>query len=986
MSPIGPAWDELGKIDYLLDQLARAVERGEVGLEVYERLAPRYLERRAEVALQLTRQAERPSAPTGSFRAPVSPVPAAARVAHRTAPAPRPAISPGAWMTYAGAFLVVVSVAIFTIYAWAAMPVFVKLAVLAAVTLAFYAGGELVRTRMRLPAVGVALIGVGSAMLVFDGWAVINGFGLSGPLPWALLLLACSLVYWRTEMRIVGGWFGAIGAAAQVGWWWLLGQALHFPAEWQVAGIAVVALMWSLAGDRVEGEGPLAALGTVLRTGSALLVVLTSVSMLGRSLDVLGHGTIGVIAAAVLTAVAATIVVERRAPELGRFSAALHVPVVLALMAYDGSPGLVAAVCAFAAIAYAAYAIVRGGAGYAAISLFAAVMSVPMVGEHFGWETTLSVAVLGALFAAAAAAGSRLRLPRSMSGGGSDAGPRSGAGSAWHWMGLGGLALVAFPGVPIAGDGLPLLAAHMTGEHVLLAAWVLAMWAVVAAVSRRQVAGWPVVACSFYALAAGAGWVLPGLHSAWYAAALLLLAAAWRQAEPWDVRALRLAPAWLLGSCRVLFLAIPLVGLVASEVFFSVRAYPVAALLALAALVWGADALRSKSWWSLAPASVFLVAATFLAAWRASDLADAAVAAAAVAAAVALAGAFGPRRRDGWGAYLAAGGALAGTFLVAGAVSEPDRLTVALVLVAASWALTAVAADLQLLFGVAGLVVSLALRAALDWLDPSPLVAIASYSALAAALFAPRGFSLGAGGSALRRASRALGAAGLATAAQLALIGLYRTGFAPELGAHALQVGEVGLGVGLLVSGAIVVLGSAVERFEPGEYLGYGIGLLGIFALMDRGGVTQAEFYLLAVAAYAIAMGLRYVRAGEGRRMPAAADSVAFAAAVAAPFLLSLNQADVAVGLQHGLWALGLSVAAIAAGLLTRTRLHFLGGMAVAALEALWLSRSVLFALPTWFWIGLAGLALIAGGVTFARRELLGAASRRVNEGLAGWR
>lgn len=29
VSPVDSVWDELGKIDYLLDQLAKAVERGE---------------------------------------------------------------------------------------------------------------------------------------------------------------------------------------------------------------------------------------------------------------------------------------------------------------------------------------------------------------------------------------------------------------------------------------------------------------------------------------------------------------------------------------------------------------------------------------------------------------------------------------------------------------------------------------------------------------------------------------------------------------------------------------------------------------------------------------------------------------------------------------------------------------------------------------------------------------------------------------------
>ena len=66
MSPIDPVWDQLGKIDYLLDQLARAVERGDAGLEVYERMAPRYLERRAELAEILERRAARGEAAPGS--------------------------------------------------------------------------------------------------------------------------------------------------------------------------------------------------------------------------------------------------------------------------------------------------------------------------------------------------------------------------------------------------------------------------------------------------------------------------------------------------------------------------------------------------------------------------------------------------------------------------------------------------------------------------------------------------------------------------------------------------------------------------------------------------------------------------------------------------------------------------------------------------------------------------------------------------------
>ena len=52
-----PVWTELGNIDYLLDQFARAVERGEVSSEAYERFSPRYLERRIELVEIIERRA-----------------------------------------------------------------------------------------------------------------------------------------------------------------------------------------------------------------------------------------------------------------------------------------------------------------------------------------------------------------------------------------------------------------------------------------------------------------------------------------------------------------------------------------------------------------------------------------------------------------------------------------------------------------------------------------------------------------------------------------------------------------------------------------------------------------------------------------------------------------------------------------------------------------------------------------------------------------
>ena len=1003
MSPIDPIWDQLGKIDYLLDQLARAVERGDAGLEVYERMAPRYLERRAELAGILERRAARgEAAPAIATITTTEPLPAErpapaleSRPVERTYLQPPvvsasvPAISAGSWMTYAGAFLVVVAVAIFTIYAWGSMPALAKLAVLGAVTAGFYLGGEFVRTRMELPAAGVALIGVGSAMLLFDGWAVINGYGLQGMWPWAVLLLACSLAYWATELRIAGGWFGAIGAAAQVGWWWLLGQAMHVPGEWQAAGIAVVALLWAVGGGRVGVDGPLVALATVLRSGSVVLGALTVVAVAAA---VVGKARpdLVLVAAALVTGVCATGIVELRVRSAGRWSVLAHIPVYLAAMVCwnAGPSSSVPAVLGLLAVFYGAFAWVRGGRGYALLSTVMAATGVMALAERMEWTSFVTVGLVGALFAVGAIAGHLLEASRTRAEAPALS-PERDAAVAWRAAALVGLGLSTLLGTPIAGQGLPLAAIRVGSDHALLAVWMLALWATVAAVTRARTAGWFVFGWSFYALAAGVAWAFQGLHSAWYAVALLVLAIAWRQADPIAARVLRIAADAVRVACLGLFVAIPLGAIAASTVFFSTRAYPVAFVLALAALAWAGDWLRLRLGmaWALVPAAFFGVLAAFVAGWTASDLAGGSMAAAAAGAALGLGSLAGPRRPDGWGTFLALGGAVTATVLSTWALGTPDHLAAALALITVAWGLSALAADIPELYAVAGLFGSFTLGAVLAWRDPRPWVALFSYPLLAAAFFAPEAMRTGLDGTRPRRTARALALTALAVAAQLVLMGLWArlVGDAlPQL--HAFEVGEVGLAVGLIAFGAIAVLRAGYDGREAETYAGYAFMLLGVFAFMDVAGIGQQELYLVAVAGYAAAMGVLYSRREVGRRFPGSADAVAFVAAVVAPFLMSIASWDPASALTHGLWALGLAVCAIVIGQLVRAKLHFVGGIIVAALEALWLSRSVLLALPSWVWIGLAGAALIGGGVTFARRQLLGEASRRVGDDMADWR
>ena len=983
-----PVWDELGKIDYLLDQLARSVERGEVDRSAYDRFAPRYLTRRAELADVLTSRASKAALVAAPTATSLPPAPAAARLTTAPQPAraasPRTPVSAGAWMTYAGAFLVVVAVAIFTIYAWGSMPALAKLAVLAVVTAAFYAGGDVVRTRLGLPAAGVALIGVGSAMLIFDGWAVINGFDLTGPMPWAVLFLACSVAYWLTERRIAGGWFGAIGAAAQIGWWWMLGQALLVGAVWQVAGIAVVAVLWLLGGERVREDEPLGALGSVLRVGARVVAVVASVGMLPALAD--RPGSLSLVLAAAVTAIAATVVIERSAPPARRLGAAAHIPVVLASISlWESSAGGhanggVVVVLAVLALAWGAYAVWRGGFGYAALSALALTLSSLALADSLSLTAKPTLAIVASLFAMLACAGHlAARRPTTALPALHE------AAALWKWTGL-ALLVPATLAVPLASRAIPLAGMTITQGHVALAAGVFGVLLTASVVTRARLSGWMVAGWSFYVAASLSAYALPHLHSAWYALILVALAAAWDQSRHFATRALRLhAPAVTL-LARGLYLALPVGGVLGSSIFFSVKGYAVAILLAAVALAWAADAMRDVSWAALVPASAFGVVAVAVAAWVRVDVATAALAGAAAALAFALAGALGPRTREGWGAFLAAGGVVPAMILTAAATDARGSLTGALLLIAATWALTAIAAALPEAATGAGLFASFALVAALSRRDPAPWVTLISMAVLTAALVLPR-VLIRDGRPSLLRAARALALAGLATAGQLAILGAASWVMrGTSLGAHAFETGEAGVALGFALVGAATVTWSAIEDFEPGRYAGWFAVTLGLLFGAHTAGIRQVEFFLLGLAAYCAAMGWLWSRRGMDRRIPAASDALAWMLGVVGPFLLSLAAFDPARSLEHGLWALGLAVLAVVVGLFIRSRFYFLGGMAIAGLDALWLSRSVLLALPAWVWIGLAGLALIGGGVTFARRELLGAASRRVSQGLAGWR
>ncbi len=378
-------WDEIGKIDFLLDELARGVERGEVPYSAYEALSRRHLARRQSLVAIISGV---PVAPEPAAPAPVAPsavqpqrVPqaASAQPLPRVRPVERAERKPVPWttvLTFLGAFLVVAAAAIFAVIGWDIMGVAGRLTLMGALTAGFYAGGWWAR-KAGLKVGGTALTAVGSAMLLFEGWIAIDGLKLEGPLPWAALLFVCSAVYWFTEVKLAERFYGVVGAAAQVGWWWLLTAGLDVTTPVRLAGIAGIAVLWQLAGERGRESQTVGSLARVLEYAAPVAAAGAGVGLLG---DLVFIGTAGVteVACAAVTSLAAGVVFWRTrvvAERVSHLLAAIAQGLVLVAgwlaAGTTGDSWWIVGIYALLALGAHGFAILRAGAPFSVVGMVA---------------------------------------------------------------------------------------------------------------------------------------------------------------------------------------------------------------------------------------------------------------------------------------------------------------------------------------------------------------------------------------------------------------------------------------------------------------------------------------------------------------------------------------------------------------------------------------------------------------------------------------
>ncbi len=993
---------EIEKIDFLLDELARAVERGELHRASYDILAPRYLTRRETLVARITGvpapASSRVPAPTPRT-APLQPEPSSEwSFEPRVTPS-----KPVPWTTillFLGAFLVVVASSIFAIAIWDVLGATEKLVFLGTLTAGFYVAGWWARTRLELRAGGVVLTAVASAMLLLDGWIAIDGYNLEGPLPWAVLFFVCSAAYWFTEVRIAGRFFGVIGAAAQIAWWWLLGEGLGVPAPARFAGVSLIALAWQYASLRARRRPEFETLAVGLAWSAPVVQVIAAVGIVW---DLALVGTSGPfeVAYAAIVAVSAALTVFLSAEIGERYKpwavAVLQFPLFAAVLIATEQPSwwLAGALLGMSTV-YAFAAILWGGAPIALIGLVSELMLVFAVCDILDADPTVWVAAAAGLAVTwAGASVLARRLPRG------EAGVTGAPGTAivaeiGAYAVLGASSLAA----PFAGAGVVLTGVTVPGGDAALAVGLLAAWAAVSWLVRRPGPLFATALWSIYSAAAVAAWIAPGLDTPYYAALLAVVAGAWIAGAHFlwrgESTVWRDVMAWV---ARAGVLLITLGGFAADQIIAGVgedalqpgrASVAVATLFGTAAVIYAVDAAMSACVASAAAGSAFTVfAAYFLASGIAEasgalfdPQATAAVISASVTSAVLVAGSVLLRgRRLGIARALAIAAPVASLVAIASSNAPAGGVAAALALTAAAWCISAFVVT-PWLAGVGGLTLVAAVSATLQHLDADPWVTVAALGVTAFALgmasFAP---SLGRGGRHWQ-AGMSLALSGLVANAYLALLGL--GGSTAGLDGWA-GLSEHAFAVATLLLGAHTLVQAVRWRFEPALYGGWAFVLVASWVEFGALDVDYGEFYTTSLAVYLVAMAYLHLYMGEGRRYPVVLDAASVVVGLGIPLLWSLGSGPGA-SVTHALWVVGLSLVAIVAGIAAKSRWWFFGG--AAALAAVALYRSF-FALIEFWWIGLGliGIAMLIIALTWERQRMLAVDARdRIRQTFDDWR
>src|SRR5258706_3274732 len=152
-------------------------------------------------------------------------------------------------LLYLGAFMIVVSAAVLVIRFWKQFDPILQLVFIASIRLTFYAGGWLVRVRVKLVQAGTVLTGIGAILVAVDFAAIyqLAAFGkVNGPVYWMVVTIFCTALYAFTARRIKGEFFDYLTLLAASSVLLTFTLLLKLPVDWSVASVTAAGTLMAI--------------------------------------------------------------------------------------------------------------------------------------------------------------------------------------------------------------------------------------------------------------------------------------------------------------------------------------------------------------------------------------------------------------------------------------------------------------------------------------------------------------------------------------------------------------------------------------------------------------------------------------------------------------------------------------------------------------------------------------------------------------------
>ena len=156
-------------------------------------------------------------------------------------------------LLYLSAFMIVVSATVLVVRFWNNFPQILQLVFIAAVPISFYAGGWVLRSKLKLVQAGSVLTGIGAILVAVD-FAAIYQFGglaeqVNGPIYWLAVSIFCTALYAFTTWKLQGEFFDYLTLIGGASTFFAITRIPSLPIEWSIASVTTSStLMTFLAG------------------------------------------------------------------------------------------------------------------------------------------------------------------------------------------------------------------------------------------------------------------------------------------------------------------------------------------------------------------------------------------------------------------------------------------------------------------------------------------------------------------------------------------------------------------------------------------------------------------------------------------------------------------------------------------------------------------------------------------------------------------